>query len=323
MVQLRADPWRPDFGMGAEVGFEDEMTQAVVDPTVETLDWSRPISPPPCDEQPVTFVDGVMRTELRVMAADGDKRAWGLLGSFAAGGVRCDGIAAFVAEEEPIGRALLLGGRIDGTPVEVPVGKSSLVYRCVGVADDSPTGLRRSLQRLMLAEEQRLAAKLAHDTLVYADGPLHLDGAAGKAPVVGVVKRMVSAYLTGEHAALLPKLRPHERTPLFALGNGAVDRFAWYLRLIPQDRGWHELAGLVRCEVRMELGLATAAKIADEVACHLPSYAGRPGIDPRAPQNLTPVGALEGRLKHRLGSSTIIGRALLTRLAEMNGDTHG
>ncbi|MFN2594872.1 MAG: DNA double-strand break repair nuclease NurA [Actinomycetota bacterium] len=320
MVQLRADPWRPDFGMGAEVGFEEEMTQAVVDPGVETLDWSRAVAPPPCDHQPVVFVDGVMRTELRVMAAEGDRRAWGLLGSFAAGGVRCDGAANFVAEDEPIGRALLLGGRVEGVPVSIDIGRSTLVYRAVGVTDDSPTGLRRSLQRLMLAEEQRLAAKLAHDTLVFADGPLHLDASAGKAPVVGVVKRMVSAYLTGEHADLLPKLRPGERTPLFALGNGAVDRFAWYLRLIPQDRGWHELAGLVRCEVRMEIGLGKAAQIADEVACHLPSYAGRPGVDPRAPQNLTPVGALEGRLKHRLGSSTVIGRALLTRLAEDNGD---
>ncbi|MEA2477787.1 MAG: hypothetical protein QOC87_1986 [Actinomycetota bacterium] len=320
MVQLKADPWRPDFGMGAEIGFEEEMTHAVVDPAVETLDWSRAIAPPPCDQQPVVFVDGVMRTELRVMASDKDKRAWGLLGSFAAGGVRCDGTATFVAEDEPIGRALLLGGRVEGTAVSFEVGNSSLVYRCLGVSDDSPTGLRRSLQRLMLAEEQRLAAKLAHDTLVFADGPLHMDGSAGKAPVVGVVKRMVSAYLTGEYADLLPRLRPGERTPLFALGNGAIDRFAWYLRLIPQDRGWHELAGLVRCEVRMELGLGTAAKIADEVACHLPSYAGRPGVDPRAPQNLTPVGALEGRLKHRLGSSTVIGRALLTKLAEENVD---
>lgn len=320
MVQLRADPWRPDFGMGAEVGFEEEMTHAVVDPGVETLDWSRPVTPAPCDQQPVVFVDGVMRTELRVMASDRDKRAWGLLGSFAAGGVRCDGSATFVAEDRPIGRALLLGGRVESDSVSVDIGNSQLVYRCVGVTDDSPTGLRRSLQRLMLAEEQRLAAELSAETLVFADGPLHVDASAGKAAVVGVVKRMVSAYLTGEHAELLPRLRPGERTPLFALGNGAVDRFAWYLRLIPQDRSWHELAGLVRCEVRMEIGLGTAAKIADEVACHLPTYAGRPGVDPRAPQNLTPVGALEGRLKHRLGSSTVIGRALLASLAEDDSD---
>src|SRR4051812_30995164 len=109
MVQLKADPWRPDHGMGAEVSFEDEPTKAVVDPAVETTDWSRPIAPDPCPPRPFIFVDGVMRTELRVMASDSDKRAWGLLGSFAAGGVLCDSAATFVAEERPVGRALILG----------------------------------------------------------------------------------------------------------------------------------------------------------------------------------------------------------------------
>lgn len=66
----------------------------------------------------------------------------------------------------------------------------------------------------------------------------------------------------------------------------------------------------------MELGLPEATRIADLVACHLPRYAGRPGVDPRAPQNLTPVGALETRLKHRLGSATVISRALLQHISK-------
>lgn len=320
MVQLKADPWRPDHGVGAETPFEDEMTHAVVDAGVETDDWSRPLAPEPCPEQPVTFVDGVMRTELRVLASEGDKRAWGLLGSYAAGGVLCDGIASFVAEDRPIGRALLLGGRIESGALDLTVGESRLTYACHPTTDDTPTGLRRGLQRLMLAEEQRLAALLAADTLVFADGPLHVDATAGAARVVGVVKRMVSAYLEAPEAALLPRLQPGERTPLFGLGNNVLDRYAWYVRLVPQSPSWHELAGLVRCEVRMSVGLDRARSIADLVACHLPAFAGRPGVDPRAPQNLTPVGALEARLKHRLGSSTLIGRALQTRLVEGNRD---
>jgi hypothetical protein len=320
MVQLKVDPWRPDYGVGAEVSFDDAMSHAVVDPAIETTDWSHALIPDPCPPRPVIFVDGVMRTELRVMASEADRRAWGLLGSYAAGGVLCDGHASFVAEDRPVGRALLLGGRIEGTEVRAQVGGIKLDYRCHVVADESPTGLRRSLQRLMLAEEQLLAAELAKTAVVFADGPLHFNGGDPKAEVIGVVKRMVSAYLTGAPAALLPKLRPGERTPLFALGNNVVDRFAWYVRLIPQDASWHELAGLVRCEVRTDLGLARAAKIADEVACHLPQFAGRPGVDPRAPQNLTPVGALEARLKHRLGSSTVIGRALLAGLSEGEAD---
>jgi hypothetical protein len=280
------------------------MAHAVVDPTIETADWSRAIDPGPCSPRPLIFVDGVMRTEMRVMAMDGDVRAWGLLGSYAAGGVLCDGSATFVAEDRPVGRSLLMGGRLEAYDLCVPLGQTEMTFEHKPVTDETPTGLRRGLQRQMLDAEQRLAAELAERAIVLADGPLNI-GTDPRAEVVGVVKRMVSAYLVGEPAALLPKLRPGERTPLFALGNHAVDRYAWYQRLLPQEPSWHELAGLVRCEVRMELGPSRAARIADELAFHLPRFAGRPGVDPRAPQNLTPVGALETRLKHRLTSAGI------------------
>ncbi|MGH2806588.1 MAG: DNA double-strand break repair nuclease NurA [Actinomycetota bacterium] len=319
MLVLKADPWRPDFGAGAETPFDDDLSKVVVDPFVESKDWSRGLEPDPCPPDPVTFVDGVMRTELRVLASDGDERAWGLLGSYAAGAVRCDGAATIVAEDEPVGRALVLGSRIPAEPISITVGKASLTYQPVGSPVDTPQALRTRLQRLMLRAEQELAAKLAQECLVFADGPLHLDGNGG-GTVVGVVKRMVMTYLEGEPAALLPKLQPGQRTPLFALGNSVIDRYSWYLRLLPQERNWHEFAGLVRCEVRMSLGLENAAAIADEVTCLLPSFAGRPGIDPRAPQNVTPVGALEARLKHRLGSSTVISRALQAHLSKGIGD---
>lgn len=315
MVELRPDPWRADFGSGAEAPLDDEMSQAVIDPDVETPDWSSAIHPAESTAEPAIFVDGVMRTELRVMARDGDTRAWGLLGSYAAGAVRCDGAATFIAEEEGVRRALLLGGRVEAPALTVHVAGHSLVYDSHSVAADTPQGLRRGLQRLMLSYEQQLANRLADDALVFADGPLHLELNAAS-PVVGVVKRMVRAYLDDNHAALLGLLHPRQRTPLFALGNNLLDRYAWYQRLIPLQPAWHELAGLVRCEVRMNLGLERARRIADRVAWHLPSFAGRPGIDPRAPQNLTPVGALEARLKHRLGSSLVIGRALQSHLAE-------
>jgi hypothetical protein len=319
-VELKADPWRPDHGVGAEVSFDGELAHAVIDPAIETADWSQAIDPGPCPPGPLIFVDGVMRTEMRVMAVDGNERAWGLIGSYAAGGVLCNGTASFVAEDRPIGRSLLMGGRLEAYDLEVPVGRSQLVFTHKPVTDETPTGLRRGLQRQMLEAEAKLAAELSGPALVLADGPLNLSSDP-RAEVVGVVKRMVSAYLVGNEAALLPKLRPGERTPLFALGNNALDRFAWYQRLLPQDRSWHELAGLVRCEVRMELGPAKAARIADLIACQLPRFAGRPGLDPRAPQNLTPVGALEARLKHRLGSSTFIGRAILKNIAK--GDRDG
>jgi uncharacterized protein len=314
MVNLRADPWRSDFGTGVEIGFDDE-SSVVVDPTVEHAAWDRPVSPPPCPPETMTFVDGVMRIDLPVLARDGDSRAWGAFGSYAAGAVRCDGAAQFLEPDEPPGRVLVVGGGIAPGPVEVPVGRSSITYQPRAAKGALPVHQRQALQRLMLECEQRTATRLAGDGIVFADGPLHLN-TGSDVVVVGVVKRMVTQYLDGDCAALLPRLAPGQRTPIFALGNSVLDRYAWYLRLIPSQDNWHELAGLVRCEVRMELGLDTAVEVADRVACRLPEFAGRPGVDPRAPQNLTPVGALESRLKHRMGSATYVRRALMVKLWE-------
>ena len=312
---MKPDPWRPDHGAGAEAPFEDTATEVVVDPSVEMQEWDQPITPGPAPPEPVTFVDGVMRVDLRVLARDGDRRAWGLLGSYAAGGVRCDGAAGFVGGDEPVGRALVLGGRITGPPVDVTAGSCRMSFETRSILDDSPHAQRTALQRLMLKAEQRMALKLAAGGLVLADGPLHLNGGSD-AEIVGVVKRMVTAYLEGAPAELITTLVPGQRSPLFALVSSVLDRFAWYQRLVPRDDSWHELSGLVRCEVRMEVGLEAARSIADRVAGLLPAFAGRPGIDPRAPQNLTPVGALEAHLRHRLGHSTVVRRALQAKLAE-------
>jgi uncharacterized protein len=315
MTVLKPDPWDPGYGAGAEASFEDDATKVLVDTDVETTDWSRPLEPPPCPEEKMTFVDGVMRIDLRILATDGDRQTWGLLGSFGAGGVRCDGTATFVGLDEPIGRALILGGRLTSEPVEVTSGSARLVYQPRSIAADDNQSLRIALQRLMIEAEQRMATRLAADNLVIADGPLRLNS-GGDLAIVGIVKRMVTAYLHDDHAALLARLSPGQRTPIFAIGNSVLDRLAWYQRLQPANGQWHELAGLVRCEVRLEHGVDSARRIADRIASCLERYAGRPGVDPRAPQNLIPVGALEGRLRHLLGHRTVVRRALQTKLSE-------
>jgi uncharacterized protein len=314
MTVLKPDPWDPGYGAGAEAPFEDDGAKVLVDPTVETADWSHPIEPPPCPDEAMTFVDGVMRIDLRVLASDGNRQTWGLLGSFAAAGVRCDGSAGFVGLDEPVGRALILGGRVTSEPLDVTVGASRIVYQPRSIAADDNQSLRIALQRLMIEAEQRMAMRLANDGLVIADGPLRLNSGGGPA-IVGVVKRMVTAYLHDEHAALLPRLAPGQRTPIIAIGNAVLDRLAWYQRLQPANGLWHELAGLVRCEVRLEHGVESAQRIADRLACTLFRYAGRAGVDPRAPQNLIPVGALEGRLRRLMGHRTVIRHALQTKLA--------
>ncbi|MEM8641456.1 MAG: hypothetical protein AAGG51_21960 [Cyanobacteria bacterium P01_G01_bin.54] len=42
----------------------------------------------------------------------------------------------------------------------------------------------------------------------------------------------------------------------------------------------------------------------------IPAYVSEPTRDPRAPQNLTPIGALERELGRRMGDRTLISRRL-------------
>jgi hypothetical protein len=44
--------------------------------------------------------------------------------------------------------------------------------------------------------------------------------------------------------------------------------------------------------------------------------ASEPHIDPRAPQNLVPIGALERQLRHRMGDPGLVYRALRSAVTE-------
>lgn len=320
VLALRADPWTPDRGMGFEVHIEE--TPASADPAVETGDWSRPIVPGPVEPGTAWFVDGVRRVELRVVADEEGRRAPGLFGSWAVGAVRCEDRATFA--EHAIGRSVVLAGGFRTGAIEIEAGREVLRYEPASEPGTDPDAPLLGLQKRMQHAEAELAARIAGrgEGVVLVDGRLgFLDATA--APVVGVVKRFVRAYLDPEHDALLTRLGPGERTPLFGLvyEGQPLERYAWYARLVPRRPAWHDHAGLVRCEVRAGVGQEEARALADRVSATLPAFAGRPS-DPRYPQNLVPVGGLEGRLQHRMGHRGLIRRALtawLTRSAAATG----
>jgi hypothetical protein len=317
MLALRADPWTPDYGMGFEVRLDE--TPARADPSVETDDWSEPVAPGPAERGTMWFVDGVRRVELRLIADDGGNRAPGLFGSYAVGAVRCNGRASFA--DHAVGRSVVVAGGLRPERIEVEIGRGRLAYEPTTEPGSDPDAPVFGLQKAMQAAEAGLAARTAAegDGLVLTDGRLgFLD--ATKSPVVGVVKRFVRAYLDPEHDALLPKLAPGERTPLFGLlyEGRPLERYAWYTRLVPTRPAWHDHAGLVRCEVRAGVGMSGARTLADRVSALLPAFAGRPS-DPRFPQNLAPVGALETWLQHRMGHRGLIRRALTAWLTERGG----
>ena len=107
--------------------------------------------------------------------------------------------------------------------------------------------------------------------------------------VVGLVKTHHRPLLPPADHARVSELECGERTPVFTLGS---DRYSCYVRIAvpgPRSSPWF---GIVRIEVPQSFGLKAACLTADEVTCVLPRYAGIPHRDPRAPQNLQPVGAL-------------------------------
>jgi hypothetical protein len=314
VLVLKADPWLPDYGMGFDVDVDDE--PAAVDALVESDDWSTPRSPiQGIGKQPVTFVDGVRRAEIRLVADLDGKRALGLFGSYAVGAVACATRAEFA--EHRVGRAIVLGSGLMPPPIELPCGRSRLVFEPACEPSSDADGPLLRLQTLMRDDESRLAAYIADqsDCLVLCDGPISfLD--LKRSPIIGVIKRFSRLYLDPEYESLLPRLQPAQRTPIFGIADatGRTRLYAWYLRLAALRPAWHDHAGLVRCEVAAAFGIRDAIRVADQVTAFLPTYAGRPS-DPRAPQNLAPIGGLETWLRHRMGDPMLVRRALMSHLS--------
>jgi uncharacterized protein len=319
MVVLRADPWSADYGMGYEA-VADETPLPSADPFVETTDWSRPVDSPPASEQTVWFVDGVRRVDLRVVADQDGRRVPGLFGSYGVGTVVCEGSARF--DEHRTCRAVVLCCGVMPERAELPAGAAVLVFDPATDPGSDPNRPLARLQELMRGEEEALAARLLlrGAPMVLVDGPLRLGSEPRDAPMVGVVKRFVRRYLEPEQEALLGRLAPGQRTPLFGLLDQEAELrgYSWYTRLTEMRPPWHDHAGIVRCEVRAGMRLDGAEALADRVTALLPGYAGRP-TDPRAPQNLAPVAGLEAWLRHRMGNRAMIRRSLLVWLAQREG----
>jgi hypothetical protein len=69
-------------------------------------------------------------------------------------------------------------------------------------------------------------------------------------------------------------------------------------------------SGIVRLECSADLPVAEVTRLGDLTTRLLPPLASVPYKDPRAPQNLVPIGGLERELRHRLGDQHVLYRAL-------------
>lgn len=299
-MRFAVESWAPEYGVAADSTHLDE-TSGEVDATVEVAeaDW-QPLTPPPTTETPdhVLFVDGVRRIEARIWYHDGDVVRPGVCASVAAGSVVCRGPEAVVHQVE-----VVRGFFARSAPTAGPISTRHGTYEYFPCPGDTADDIYLGIHEQMTAVEARIAA--SHDAdLVVFDGPLRH---RNDPKAVGYVKTQQVQYLPDALQVVVGRLAAGERTPLFLIG-GRGNRFSWYVRL-PGPRS-QPLSGVVRVELPAVGTIAEAAARADAVTLLLQRFASEPHKDPRAPQNLYPIGGLEQRLRHRLGDQQVMERAL-------------
>lgn len=314
---LRLDPWQVEYGADLPLGGggQDEASDQVddIEPETPASDW-RPIfgqSGPSISR--LVFVDGVRRIEARVLARRGDRLCHGAFGSYAVGCVEVEARTA-ICDEPDIDRIIVLDS---GEALEdaIDLGRG-LVYRPISTAGVDPDAPLMRLQEEMRNSEERRSRMLAEreDTLVVADGPLRFPKPV-RGAAIGYIKRLFELYVPTPQRAVVASLPPGSRSPIFHLSARRFARYSWFLRLAAPHPGDSELAGIVRLEVADAVGLEAARRLANTTANLLPRFAPSRGRDPRAPQNLLPIGALESQLRHRLGDVNLIRRHIVGHIA--------
>lgn len=302
-MRIDIEAWAPEYGAPIETdALEPSHADVDIGPEVPAQEW-RPLDPPRAVVPPrsIAFVDGVRRIDARVWITHEDRTSMGICASYGAGIVVCDGSDAALGETM-VRRGLFATAR--APDLETRAG----TYRACAVAGDDIERLAQGLQeRMALLERDVAEAAMAGPAidLLLLDGPL--TGKIDLIGAVGYVKTHRVAYLPPAAAAVIPRLGPGQRSPVF-LTQGSWSRFSWYLRLAPP--AGHPWSAIVRCETSAGMPLAEVRDVADRTAAVLPRFASRPHKDPRAPQNLYPIAGLERELRRRLGDPGLVYRAL-------------
>lgn len=302
-MRFVVESWSAEYGAPFEPQ-PDSATPPRVDASVELQPaaW-RALPPRGAAARSVLFIDGVRRIDARVWTDEGDGVGrMGICASYAAGVVRCGATAAIenVKVEHGVFGPSGLG----------PIACGVVNYVSHAVADQTLDALINAVQQRLGSLEVAVAATAGGADLIAVDGPL--SGRENVPGAVGVIKSHQVQYLEPALTAVVGKLAAGERTPIF-LTQTTWSRYSWYLRL-PGGSG-HPWAGIVRCEAAESLSVAEVIAQADLSAATLPRFASEAHKDPRAPQNLYPVGGLERALRRRLGDPTVLHRSLLVAAA--------
>jgi hypothetical protein len=311
-TRFSVDGWDPGYGAAVQTGEDLTPSEAMLDVNVEMpKDAWRSVPPGRARPAPtVWFVDGVRRLEaqLWIHGDDGSEPSAALACSYAAGVVRSAGGSAEVMAVET--RRGLFTTAPHAADIDSSVGVWS-AYR-------SPADPRRPANQVLVQAVQRQLTELerqcartaqgrgAGDDLLVVDGPIR--ERSGLEHLVGHIKTHEVRYLPPDLNRHVGRLLPGERTPVFLLGT-TWDRFTWYLRL-PGGQEGAPWSGVVRIESPADTPAAQAIALADITQATLPRFASHRFKDPRAPQNLYPIGGLERELRHRLGDPLRLRRSL-------------
>jgi hypothetical protein len=294
-VKFSIEPWAPDYGTPLSPDLEQTSSVPDVDIEMPGSRW-QPLAPTIEPASSILFVDGVRRVDANIWIGD-DSPVLGICATYAAGAVRSDGSAMLVAAE-------VRRGLFTSSPDAEKVATRHGSYEVRATTGSSSEELWLGLQQRMGELEQEVSSGHLDAEMVVTDGPLRTGRGT---QTVGYVKTHHVQYLPPALHGVLAALRAGERTPMFLMTT-AWSRYSWYMRLPGGGDG--PLAGVVRCEASADQDVAAARRIADRVAVTLPRFASERHKDPRAPQNLYPIGGLERELRRRLGDQHLLYRAL-------------
>ena len=337
-MNLRLDPWASEYNTAyhAEAVLTEQRDN--VDTSLECDTWA-PITPKAPDTLPfdtLLFMDGTRRLEARVLLEDELKQiAFGAIGSYGVGVIDCcpEGRrrAAHLDLSECLGvtairRICALSGGYELAAFDVAPNLKTqlgmLNYQVITTHERDADAVVRRLQFEMLKAESQLASRLVDtfpDALIISDGPRPRMG--GVENVVGYVKTIHQVKINEAQLETVRHLEAGQRSPLYLVSGDDKSQqlFEWFLRLRDPNPWLYSLAGIVRLQAHAgshpKQRLKETQTLADWLALTLPKFASRQHQDPRAPQQLLPVRALESELKRRMGDAGVVRRRITQYLA--------
>jgi len=308
-AQIFVESWSADYGSPMQIDADNEANGSAQLIDEEGFGFVAPSEQEPF---PIAFIDGVRRQEAALSQWYDGRSVSGIAGAYAVGTVLAHPGKTPIYSHELVERLVIWSSGLSGA---LPVISSGWHWREVSTPDTSPIAPIHRLQDMMRRAEARLADSIAQEGyVVVMDGTLWFASAYDKRNIAGYIKTHHVRLLPEVEASRLPELPPGYRTTIFRT---VPDRYACYLRLAPYSPYHSPMTGIVRLEFSGSLPLDEVREMANRFASALPPYAGVAHADPRAPQNLQPIGALETRLRHLLGDPALAERAVRDAVAAL------